>query len=1525
MVELYIDNNKVDITEDISIEFTYTSVDVSNPTAVKNSFSKTISLPGTLNNNTIFGNIWRLDRSLIEDPLKLTNVNFDSRRRVPFNITNNGVLIESGYLQLNTITRKDEEVKYNITLYGGIGDFFYNLMYNENGEEKSLYDLYYKFYDERTNDTYTLEDENNSKLMNWNAKTIVENWEDYLPITPEIKKLNDLTSNAINESKINYNITAIPVYNGKYEDFSSNKILVNDTIRSNADIPSSIKTIWDNKLPASKTVDSETYSVYNHYGVVTAPRDIDSFEAKDIRVNQMNVGLRLPYLLKTISDPDNNGGYNVIWDEDILNSPYYKYTWILLDKPDFDYLKTGNSGHISYDNIYNYGSSHPSYTFENVIWDSTPYDLSLFTNPVLHLNFKSMLDLTYIYNNQSDKNYGPGFNRISSNRRFQYSSGSGGFSETHYFQLNGFVYVLRTYSGSTLLNNYATFVHYGDILSGISNDIPESEIKNSFISAISSKYNITLSDIDFVKEDLNLVNSTTNNNGESGTFNAGNISYNISLSNTITNLQVKLIVFPICYTYIPTQTGVTQVKQVNFPGDTYTNSQVVDRYGNPIEFTKGFNSIFFNIITVQTIRYSGCTVYNYYDSGSGNTWTYNVSTDDTQMNFVTDGDSTDTPIQAIATKRILLGGTKSPFKYLTDFCKMLNCKFDYDPITKTINILRLENYYKNEIVDLRGKVDYSKDIIIKPTIVNNKYIQFKNNTPDTYPNYLYNKKYIDAYGSIKFNTKYEFNNNVKNVFNDNIYTELIPYQFNTPFFKTQYSLLPSVFDIATYDYTLFKSTDVTQQNTETIATNIENPNDKHIDNIPKLSLFDKENNYVNDGVNSFVFLNGLYKNYKFFNFKLAPYITISNDIPGMTTLAGNNCWYYNWDWLYNNYTTKHPYRHFDFNSWPYVIPYFSKTLFMNYIVEKNSNNVFVKNNWFPCKLEFKNLNDADTENPATILDANIYSWDFYKPNSLFYNENNVYFWGNEVYNATEGVPDNANLSVLSDATWYVLNSSMNDLINNTNYLYGGFWERNINDMYDKDSKEITLYARVEGIPREMLKKFYYFEGCTWLIEKIENYNLGDNLNKFVKITLLKVKNINNYLPVKEYFFTFSDTNTNESTKSISAADTSGISSSFTTNYEDLTITYGGSITSASISGNTIVFSCSANTQTTEVNSTITIFANNEIVGKLTVSQAAAKYFHFSNNQSTITTNVNYDSELSTMTFSTNYTNLVLNTSFPQGGLINGNTITVVYDPNDTQTQVELWVTVSSGGNVLGTWTILQAAAPAPVQTISFTLNNQMPSIVNYQFNSVSGSNVQYNASVNIDTGVTSFTISSGYVEIGANNPFGEYVYLTKNTNEYITYKVTSRPTQTTYIATIYSGSINVQNGDTLTLSIQNPQPDISFSITNNFDSVARVTLNDNDTNIADELIISSGTTETINTNLNSITLTDATISVNVLNTEIGDTIKLKRDNSHQIILTFNGNYKSIYASGHLVGKFQKWEYTSGTISLSNGDTLTIQQ
>ena len=136
-ISLYINGVQADLETDSFILFNYTKDDLENPTIVKNSFSQQITLPGTPTNNRIFDHIGKADKVTYSG-------GYNPLVKTPFVIYSGADILEKGYIKLNKVNKTDGGVlSYDVNLYGGLGGFFYNLMYNEDGTKKTLADLYY--------------------------------------------------------------------------------------------------------------------------------------------------------------------------------------------------------------------------------------------------------------------------------------------------------------------------------------------------------------------------------------------------------------------------------------------------------------------------------------------------------------------------------------------------------------------------------------------------------------------------------------------------------------------------------------------------------------------------------------------------------------------------------------------------------------------------------------------------------------------------------------------------------------------------------------------------------------------------------------------------------------------------------------------------------------------------------------------------------------------------------------------------------------------------------------------------------------------------------------------------------------------------------------------------------------------------------------------------------------------------------------------------------------------------------------
>lgn len=83
-------------------------------------------------------------------------------------------------------------------------------------------------------------------------------------------------------------------------------------------------------------------------------------------------------------------------------------------------------------------------------------------------------------------------------------------------------------------------------------------------------------------------------------------------------------------------------------------------------------------------------------------------------------------------------------------------------------------------------------------------------------------------------------------------------------------------------------------------------------------------------------------------------------------------------------------------------------------------------------------------------------------------------------------------------------------------IYAKAWERYIADRYDVDSRVVTAYVDWRGVKvgQELLRKFYYFDGSWWVLNKISNYTL--KRAEAVQCEFVKIKDKDAYKEGQEY-------------------------------------------------------------------------------------------------------------------------------------------------------------------------------------------------------------------------------------------------------------------------------------------------------------------------------------------------------------------------------------------------------------------------
>jgi len=120
---------EVDLYDNISIPITYTILDVREPDKRKTSWSKTIRIPGTKNNNRIFGHIYQISAdSWITIGGKSVYQGFNPNIRMEVVILNDGVQVMKGNMQLKSASKdSDGHIEYEVAINGDLTSLFYDV------------------------------------------------------------------------------------------------------------------------------------------------------------------------------------------------------------------------------------------------------------------------------------------------------------------------------------------------------------------------------------------------------------------------------------------------------------------------------------------------------------------------------------------------------------------------------------------------------------------------------------------------------------------------------------------------------------------------------------------------------------------------------------------------------------------------------------------------------------------------------------------------------------------------------------------------------------------------------------------------------------------------------------------------------------------------------------------------------------------------------------------------------------------------------------------------------------------------------------------------------------------------------------------------------------------------------------------------------------------------------------------------------------------------------------------------------
>lgn len=793
-IRLYLGNERVEWSKTPDILLTYERTDYTNPTLTKNSYSKTITIDGTPNNNNIFNHIWNLER-VMDDDFTL----FNPSQRVDYELYNDDEIVSKGYAKLDSIKRNGYKLEYNITLYGGLGSFFYNLAYDANSDnEKTLADLNYM----------GTSDPDNEFNFEINKETVKEAWDRLKMTIPSGETTGSTVINRGLVSKWDY-INFIPVYGGSPDDFAADNILINTR-----DLTNNLVRYTNNNGLTSGTfplTNGNEYGTKNGYLAGTMTRALNEWQTRDIRSYLQIPALSVKGLFKAISDPINNGGFNVVLDEDFFsrNNPYYEKGWITMPLMDTTTNKDAFSSAVTWTlgQRENIASSRTSIAKVEMVdtFQTTP----------------NTIEMTFEVHMQADA------------------------------------------SASTWDNIY------------LSNDGGDDD----------DPYNVLL------------------------------IQFYVNKTNDLTTpnpfVASKKIVLETKYNghYWTGFSGTNSMPDNSMPWE-YHFGHFVNRGGGDFVWTDDEGSTLIKITMdlndcniIPMIGYFSKHMFSNIRKGGRGWETQNINSDsmmllwkDNPVNInskiIYDGTGSIRSFKDM-TKNTVITLEGTPADWLLSYCKLFDLFFEKDKYSDTIYIKMRNNWYKNEIVDLQDKIDYSKQYDITPLTFETKWYTMAYGEREGQFLDKYKNKHKTDFGKQQINTNYNFDAESIELLEDNQFQNGLTALEKSNYYNHKVDANDEVVPTFLYDWTevkYFNSNMDTSSRQIALPSNVSltvlNPKikDEFYDIMPKLQFHDSEQKPTEFG-GVLCFYNGMVdtgnENY-----------WLTDDLDEMLLDGDNPCWLY---------------------------------------------------------------------------------------------------------------------------------------------------------------------------------------------------------------------------------------------------------------------------------------------------------------------------------------------------------------------------------------------------------------------------------------------------------------------------------------------------------------------------------------------------------------------------------------------------------------------------------------------------------
>ena len=726
-ISLFVNGNKVDIinSEQFAQQFaiTYSYSDLYEPDKVTDSYSKSITLPGTANNNAIFGHIWKIDRNNIEQ--------FNASQLSNFELYLNNELWQSGTAQLTEITRSNNVYSYKVTLFGAVTKVMSMLLNSDINDEsnKLLRSLKYP-----SKLRHTLND--NMLYMMWNSSYY--NGSVYL---------NDY---------MNY----VPCQNGLYDNFDSSKTLTpalpwltGSTKGVDKDHP---------YLTCTPVVYSETNYASddgnNHITIASSgDEEFDESSLQQWRVEYQRPAMRMNKLIEQIvKDASTDASINLDSDFFNINNPYWYNTYLTLSQYTTDADEGDVNANITYTNTKYVGVNSTSVswdlTFEQTDGNVTLFDADSSTvvyygalSGIKRLSLEFMIKASVLSDVKLEKGqdvnepyYRNGYyngtidtlfeNNKWTRRTWKTSAraNSGAYSAQSSPFTNG------AYDSSIHSGIYGYNYIYGTHWKYVYNQWPY-ETYNSTYPGYPYQYTMYNADVKATWKSYQPTNDPKyywkpfkldidlSSLGETGT-----------LTVNITNIDHRFIAL---------------------------NDGAVVRANKTLPVLVSIKGI--TVAPSEETNLNNYYPYNYGYTGIGAHVSYNTA--------IRSGDNSGGKYSGIAPSVVttddMFDTTTTQGDILLNYTKLCGLLYDTDS-AGNITIMSRNKYFTDyKIIDWTDKVDLSKDYTIKPIPFNTRYLEMKYKGGDSYYEKKYSSEFGLEYGEKKINTGYAFNSQTTQLLN----------------------------------------------------------------------------------------------------------------------------------------------------------------------------------------------------------------------------------------------------------------------------------------------------------------------------------------------------------------------------------------------------------------------------------------------------------------------------------------------------------------------------------------------------------------------------------------------------------------------------------------------------------------------------------------------------------------------------------------------------------------------------------------